>query len=205
MISVGGLFSGGEANAAIPKKWDKTTDIIIVGGGGAGLATAISAAGAGAKVLVVEKAPSFLLSTSAICGGGVSAAETKVQKDQGQKDSKELFYKELLIAGGNRNDPELVKMFVDNAPDTVNWFYDRGMKFFMRGYPGFSVNRQHSNIDATGREYIDMMAKEAERLKVAVVFDCPVARLVTNCETGEVFGVEAVQMARRSISKRKKQ
>lgn len=198
------LSTSTEADAAVPRKWDKTTEVIIVGAGGAGLAAAISAAKAGAKVLVVEKAPSLLVSSSAICGGGVSAAGTKMQKEKGQQDSKELFYEELVKAGGHRNDPELIKMFVDNAADTIDWFYDRGMKFFFRGYPGFSVNRQHSNISASGREYIDIMVKELEKYKVQILFDSPVARLVTNHETGEVLGVQAVQKGRKVYFKAKK-
>lgn len=204
LASAGILAASKEANAAIPRKWNRTADIIIVGAGGAGLAAAISSAEAGAKVLVVEKAPSVLFSTSAICGGGVSAAETKIQKDLGQQDSKELFYKEMLKAGDYKNDPELVRLYVDNAADTVNWFYARGMKFFLRGYPGFSVNRQHSNMDATGREYIDIMVSEIEKLKVPIVFESPVARLVTNCDTGEVLGVEAVQKGKKVYFKAKK-
>ncbi len=204
LATAGIVAASKEAQAAIPKKWNKTTDIIIVGAGGAGLAAAISAAEAGAKVIVLEKAPSALLSSSAICGGGVSAAGTKLQKEQGQQDSKELFYKEMVKAGGNRNDPELIRIFVDNAADTVDWFYDRGMKFFFRGYPGFSVNRQHSNMDATGREYIDIMNREIAKLKVPVVFDSPVTRLITNSETGEVLGVEALQKGQKVYCKAKK-
>ena len=38
-------------------EWDSEYDVIVVGLGGAGCATAITAADAGAKVLVLEKAP----------------------------------------------------------------------------------------------------------------------------------------------------
>jgi succinate dehydrogenase/fumarate reductase flavoprotein subunit len=39
------------------KKWDRDADVVVVGYGAAGAATAITARDAGAKVLILEKAP----------------------------------------------------------------------------------------------------------------------------------------------------
>ena len=41
--------------AAVPAKWDKVVDIVVVGTGHAGLAAAIAATDAGAKVVILEK------------------------------------------------------------------------------------------------------------------------------------------------------
>ena len=41
----------------LPPKWDTEADVVVVGFGGAGAATAITAHGLGAKVLMLEKAP----------------------------------------------------------------------------------------------------------------------------------------------------
>ena len=43
--------------AKAPKKWDVTTDVVVIGFGGAGATTAISAAQNGANVVVLEKNP----------------------------------------------------------------------------------------------------------------------------------------------------
>lgn len=139
-----------------------------------------------------EKNPTVYVSTSAVNGGGITAAETKAQKAAGQKDSKEMFYKEMIQAGNGRNDPLLIKLIVDNAADTVDWFYDRGMKFFFRGYPGFSLDRrQHSNMSAKGREYIEMLMEEIEAAKIPRRTRTKVERLVDDPETGRVLGVVA--------------
>src|SRR5512135_3560849 len=46
----------GQAKAeGVPAKWDKEVDVVIVGTGHAGLAAAITAADAGAKVVILEK------------------------------------------------------------------------------------------------------------------------------------------------------
>lgn len=172
-------------------KWDETVDVVVVGAGAAGLFAALSAHENKANVLVLEKNPTVYVSTSAVNGGGITAAETKAQKAAGQKDSKEMFYKEMIQAGNGRNDQLLIKLFVDNAADTVDWFYDRGMKFFFRGYPGFSLDRQHSNMSAKGREYIEMLMKEIDATKIPVRTMTKVERLVDDPETGCVLGVVA--------------
>ncbi len=46
-----------EAAVSIPKKWDKAVDVVVIGYGGAGASVAITAADAGTKVLIIEKAP----------------------------------------------------------------------------------------------------------------------------------------------------
>ena len=183
-------LSAQAAKAIKVAKWDETVDVIVVGAGGAGPFAALEAKNNGANVLVLEKNPTVYVSTSAVNGGGITAAETKAQKAAKQIDSKENFYKEMIQAGGGRNDPMLIKLFVDNAADTVDWFYDRGMKFFFRGYPGFSLDRQHSNMSAKGREYIDMLMKEINAKKVPIRTMNRVERLVCNPETGRVEGVK---------------
>lgn len=205
-IGLTGLLASAAPGGAapLPRKWDRTADVVVVGGGGAGLFAALAAAQAGANVLLLEKAPTLMFSTSAICGGGISAAETKFEQESGIKDSKALFVEELIKAGDKKNDPDLLKVFVDNAADTVNWFQDKGIKFFLRGYPGFSVNRQHNNVAAVGKEYIDILIKEVEAKKVPILFRTPASRLVVDPDTGVVVGVEASQRDKKFYVKARK-
>ena len=61
--AVAGLAAGGvalgasesRAAAVMPKKWDETFDVVVIGSGFAGLAAAIEAKNAGASVAVIEK------------------------------------------------------------------------------------------------------------------------------------------------------
>ena len=97
--------------------------MVVVGSGGAGLAAAIQAHDEGANVLIVEKMPTIGGNTIK-ASAGMNAAETRFQRVKGIQDSKELFYQESLKGGGNKNDPELLRRFVENAPQAIEWLAD---------------------------------------------------------------------------------
>jgi fumarate reductase flavoprotein subunit len=40
---------------------------------------------------------------------------------KGIQDSKELFYQETLKGGNNKNNPQLLRRFVENAPQAIEW------------------------------------------------------------------------------------
>ncbi len=95
--------------SGLPKKWDESYDVVIVGSGFAGLAAAWEAKKAGATVAILEKmrTPG---GNSIINGGGVSAAGTPLQEKKGIKDSPDQMLKDMLKAGLGLNHPALVKM-----------------------------------------------------------------------------------------------
>ena len=56
MVGLSARSAGSQELGPAPK-WENETDVLIVGTGFAGLASAITAHDAGAKVLILEKAP----------------------------------------------------------------------------------------------------------------------------------------------------
>ncbi|MGE0418200.1 MAG: FAD-dependent oxidoreductase, partial [Acetobacteraceae bacterium] len=88
------------------------TDIIVVGAGAAGLAAALTAADAGAEVLLLEKTAEPG-GSSRICGGLLAFAGTDLQKNHGIEDSSDLLYQDLREVGRNENDPAIVRAYTD--------------------------------------------------------------------------------------------
>jgi len=120
------------------------TDIIVIGAGAAGLAAALTAADAGADVMLLEKAAEPG-GSSRICGGLLAFAGTDIQTRHGIEDSSELLYQDLCEVGRHENDSALVRCYTDNQLATYHWLCEHGVRFGPRpdASSGQSVPRCH--------------------------------------------------------------
>jgi urocanate reductase len=126
MFGLGGIQTA-TAAAAVPS-WDQTADVVIVGGGGSALAASIEAAGAGASVLILEKAARTGGNTGE-SGGVIQAAGTTYQKQytKYQNDTPEKHYECWLIEGEGLIDPVLIKDQAYGAPANLMWLVSLGV------------------------------------------------------------------------------
>jgi len=92
-----------------------STDVVIIGSGGAGLAAAIEASKAGAKVIVVEK--NSFIGGNTNYANGMNAAGTS----KGKNYTPELFYEETMKGGHYLNNPDLVKVLAYQSEEAAHW------------------------------------------------------------------------------------
>ncbi len=183
----------GEAHAAgpVPKKWDETYDVVVIGSGFAGLSAAIEAKNAGSTVIVLEKMPVHG-GNSIINGGDFCAAGTKMQKEAGINDSADLMLKDMLKAGLYLNNPELAKIVADQSRDALDWSQNYlGAHYIKLNFHGggHSVKRAHQTANASGSELVNKMFAKVKVLGVNVQTRTKLARFIVNNEK-RVVGVE---------------
>lgn len=116
--------------AAFPSAPDlDDVDVLVVGFGIAGACAAISAAEAGARVLVVERA-SAPGGSSALSGGEVYlGGGTSVQKACGFEDTADDMFAFLRAALGPHSDEEKLRAYCDGSADHFRWLVDHGVDF----------------------------------------------------------------------------
>jgi fumarate reductase flavoprotein subunit len=95
-------------------------DLIIAGAGTAGLPTAIFAAQRGARVLLLEAADR-VGGTLHWSNAQMSAAGTRRQAARGIEDHPDLHFEDVMRITAGRANPDLVRVAVDNAADTIDW------------------------------------------------------------------------------------
>ncbi len=168
-------------------KWDTEADVVVAGAGGAGVAAAIELANLKASVTVFEKQPTVDDSSSSPCGGVFTFAGTDFQESKGINDSNDLFFKDLMSVGQQKNDEKLVRAYIREQLDTYKWLTGFGVKWLaIEALAGMSVPRGHVT-DPT--EAMRLLEKAAVTKGARIVYETPVTELVI--EGGRVTGVVA--------------
>lgn len=168
-----------------------TADIVVVGSGGAGLSAAVEAINAGKSVIVLEKMP-IIGGNTLRATGAFNAAETKYQEEQGIEDSKETFFNDTMEGGKNMNDPDLLKVLVEHANESLEWINDMGAGLTDVTLSGGATNpRAHRPEDGSpvGPAIINTLTNNLEERGVEILLETTATQLLE--EDGKVVGVEA--------------
>ena len=141
-------------------------DILILGSGVAGLSIAIKTANAlpHKKVLVATKADESESNTK-YAQGGIAAVWDKL-------DSFEDHIKDTMVAGDHLNDPEVVKMVIEEAPECMKQLINWGTDFDQNSLGeidlgkegGHSANRILHYKDITGYEIEKTLLEQVNSL-----------------------------------------
>ena len=165
-------------------------DLVIAGGGGTGMAAAIEAARAGARVAVVEKGPRLAGTTGTWSVGSYTSSGTPHQARAGVQDSWEAHFEDLGKFNAAARHPDnlaLREIFVRAAPGTFRWLLDLGVQFVGPSpEPPHRVPRMH-NVLPTSRAFAYHLGRAIAKLPVTVLTDTAVTDLLIS--GGRVEGV----------------
>lgn len=183
-------------------KPDRETDVLVIGGGGAGVAAALVAHAAGARVLLTTKLRVGDANT-VMAQGGIQAADK-------ENDSPERHYLDVLGGGHFKNVPELARTLVLDAPGIIRWLEELGVLFDKQPDGtmvtihggGTSRKRMHACRDYTGAEIMRVVKDEFRSRDIPYVEFAAAVELLTDgdavsgavfvdLETGERFLVRA--------------
>ncbi len=185
------------APGTVPQKWDKETDVVVVGTGIAGLPAAIEAKAGGADVIVLEK-EDLPGGASCTAGGHMILGATHIIATEGLQDSPEAWAEDEMKTGDYRGVPEVIRAYSTKGDETLRWFERLGVAFQsprMNASPGHRINRSHwpapspNYPGANGLGEILMLLKELERMKVPVLVKHRMKSIYRR-PNGPVLGVE---------------
>ena len=179
---------------------DMDVDVVIVGAGGAGMSAAVEVANAGKSVVIVEKMPIIGGNTN-YATGGMNAAETPYQEATGVKDTKQTFYDDTMKGGKDKNDPDLLRTLVDNAPDAVEWLNNLGAGLKRVTLSGGATNpRIHTPEDGSpvGPVVVQVLSKKLEEQNVEIMLETTAEKIIE--KDGTVTGIQATDKSGNSFN-----
>jgi flavocytochrome c len=177
---------------AMPKKWDETYDVVVIGSGFAGLAAAYEAKKAGASVVVLEKMRT-VGGNSIINGGIIAAAGSPLQEKLGLKDSDRQMEEDMIREGLGLNHPDLVRLVAEQSVDTVNWTINElGAKYNMDKLVqegGHAVPRSYATYNSSGSAIVLPLLEKLKAIGVVPKTQAYLSKILRD-KDGRVKGVE---------------
>jgi tricarballylate dehydrogenase len=188
-------------------------DVVVVGGGNAAMCAALSAREAGARVLVLEKAPeAWRGGNGFFTAGGFRFAfksfdevcELVGDLSDEEKASMDVplytedgYYDDLMRVTEDLADPDLALTLVRESQPTMRWMKGQGIRWIpMFGRQAYKVGGKFTFFGnlvpeavGGGPGLIDMEYESAEKVGVDVRFEAKATRLLTDAR-GTVTGVE---------------
>lgn len=184
--ALAGISSAEAKEAGLPQKWDKETDVVVVGCGGAGTTAAITAHDAGAKVIIVEKAPEG--GGNSRIGGGQFSYSTPEKKDNAAK---------YLFAACNDTTPmDVCQAWADEMVHNGEWLKKMGVTYNtpsvlnggdFKGLPG-SDGIGTGMMNALG--WYKIIEKHIKDRGIEIMFNSPATELVQHPISKEILGVK---------------
>lgn len=173
------------------------TDILIIGSGGAGCRAAIEASKQGLDVMIISKGLSFKSGCTTLAEGGYNAAFAYVDKE----DSIEAHFNDTLKGGAYLNDPELVRILVEEAPERLTELESYGAMFDrqpsgelnQRPFGGQTFRRTCFQGDRTGHEMMNALKEEIIRLGIRTIEEVMITSLLTDTD-GIVWGACGISL-----------
>lgn len=182
------VFTGVNGNA---EDTEMKTDVVVVGAGSAGLSAAVSAAAAGAQVIVLEKMP--FAGGSSNYAEGLFGAETNQQRLKAIHLSKDEAFKRAMEFNHWRANAALVRQTIDKSAETLEWLATMGIAFDPVNISPTEAPSWHLVKDWGGAHHgaalIAALSAKAKELGVKILYQTPGKELIL--DNGTVRGIKA--------------
>ncbi len=152
------------------------TDVAVIGSGASGLVAALTAAEAGAGVVVFEKLRS--LGGTSNFFKGTFAVESRQQKERYITYGRDEAFREIIEYGHWRNNPRLVRAIVDESASTLAWLEEQGVEIAEVTINMIDAPRTYHIVRGEGTAAIKTLVIRAREKGVEIITGTPVKQIL---------------------------
>lgn len=152
-------------------------DLVVVGGGNAALCAAITAAEAGAKVIVLEGAPKLYR------GGNSRHTRNFRCMHQGPMSvltgsyDEEEYYNDLLLVTKGKTDEHLARLAIRTSEECLPWMQRHGVYFQPSLSGTLSLSRTNAFFLGGGKSLVNAYYNACEDLGITVLYEAQVSHV----------------------------
>lgn len=183
-----------EPQTLLPEKWDRETDVVVVGYGAAGAATAITAHDSSARVLILEKAPEGEEGGNSRVAGQGWFTPTPV-------DSAINYFN--AFCGPYTVPEDIVRVWAEEMGKNNEWVRNLGggkLYEYRRGqkeaefpdFPGSDCAHVfHLEGEPINERLWKLLKAAVDKRRIEVLYATPAKELIQNHITKEILGIRA--------------
>jgi len=155
-------------------------DIAIIGGGNAALCAAMTAAEAGAKVLILETAPKPYRGGNSRHTRNFRCMHSGPLGPLVEDYSEDEYLADLLKVTDGKTDEHLARLAIRTSEECLPWMQDHGVRFQPSLSGTLSLARTNAFFMGGGKSLVNAYYRTAERLGVDVLYEAAVTHLELN-------------------------
>lgn len=154
-----------------------TCDVAIAGGGNAALCAALTAAEAGARVLVLESAPEALRGGNSRHTRNMRCMHDSPTRLMRGTYPEEEYFRDLAEVTGGQTDQRLARLAIAESPDAMDWMQRHGVRFQPPLGGTLHLGRTNAFFLGGGRALLNAYYRVAHGRNIEVLYDAEVVDL----------------------------
>ena len=159
------------------KDWPEIFDVAIVGGGNAALCAAITAAEAGATVLILESAPPVYRGGNSRHTRNFRCMHAEPLSVLTGSYAEDEYFDDLLLVTKGQTDEHLARLVIRSSEECLPWMEARGVRFQPSLSGTLSLSRTNAFFLGGGKALVNAYYNRATDLGVRVAYEAEVTHV----------------------------